>query len=264
MAIASTDAPIAVATGVCSGATITRVAQATFPDVVTATITDTTSNTLGPFGAVRTVTREMMLLAPMFQLNFKSSDLVSESTSSASTTTGTPPTTTTASLSTPLASTGRSDPNDNLNSSGTSDDASTTPNTTGQGGLSTGAVAGIGVGAALGGMLLMAVLGWLWWKRRQRRDTASIPALAEAPGNGHDMEYSHHHGSDPGTWGGAVHSPYKQELPFSGSYHQPPPHSAGPGPYGGGGVRHELGATLTPVELSTTERGRPGDAHSAY
>jgi hypothetical protein len=247
IAIASTDTQIAVPTGVCSGSEITGVAQGNFPDVVTATITDR-SDTAGTLGAVRTVTREMVLLAPMFQLNFRSSDLVSEPTSLSASTTGTP-ITTPPSL-TPTASTG-SDPNDNLNPA--SDDASSTPNTTGQGGLSTGVVAGIGVGAALGGILFMAVVGWLWWTcvRKKRQSNTGILAPAE-PGKDHGMGYIH---SD-GTWMAA--HPYNQELPVPGPYQTP--YSTAQDPYYSN-VHPELGDSRTPVELATPESGHPGHAH---
>ena len=52
-------------------------------------------------------------------------------------------------------------------------------------------VAGVGVGTALGGILFMAVVGWLWWTcvRKKRQGNAGILAPA-TPGKDHDMGYS--------------------------------------------------------------------------
>ncbi|AEO56647.1 hypothetical protein MYCTH_2048823, partial [Thermothelomyces thermophilus ATCC 42464] len=95
-----------VATGFCSGSQLADLAQATFPAFV-------------------------VFLAPMFQLNFQSSDLV--------TSTARPPTS---------ASSGQSG---------------------GGSGLSTGATAGIAVGAALGGVLLGILAIVLFIRNRRKK-----------------------------------------------------------------------------------------------
>ena len=129
-----------------------RVGQANFPDIVTATITDT-SDRPGAGVAIQTSTREVTLMAPMFQLNYKSSDLVTESPSTATT-----PTQVTLANTTPTAG---SETNDNTSPP----DTSSIPVASEQSGLSAGTAAGIGVGAGLGAILIVAALGWLWWKR---------------------------------------------------------------------------------------------------
>lgn len=202
IAVIHTQTQIAVATGTCSGTEMVGVATASFPDIITVTIPDPS---YPASSAIETVTREMNLFAPMFQLNYKASDLAPGSSPATTTITQTTP----PSL-TPTTTAG-SDANDNTSPS----DSSPIPVASEEGGLSTGAVVGIGVGAALGGIFLVAVLGWLWWRRRVRRRT------------------------DDGTW--SEPQEYKQE-PFSQLRY------TSPGP--GGHAPVELdGPSHVPVEL---------------
>ena len=180
IAVASAGTQMVVATGVCpgSGLAITGIAQATFPDIITTTITGT-ADSAGPAGVVQTVTREMMLFAPMFQLNYKSSDLASASSSA----------TTTSSATTASATWTNPDPDPDANRSGS--DASSVGSANNQGGLSTGAIAGIGVGAALGGILFAAAAGWLWWKKRARKTRQGSVVTSTAAETSHEVDGSH-------------------------------------------------------------------------
>ena len=220
-AMASVGTTIAVPTGVCPGpgSAITSIAQATFPDILT------TTDKTGPPGAVKTVTREMLLLAPMIQLNFRSSDLAAAPSPP---TTAAPTTTDPATGTNPDADTdadadadSNSDANADSNSgsdanrsdaNGSGSDASSAGsanNNDSAGGLSTGAVAGVGVGAALGGILLAAVVGWLWWRRARRARFGSEVASTAAetvPGR-------HEADNTRGAWQG-----HKPEAPY---YHYP-------------------------------------------
>ncbi|KAK4152980.1 hypothetical protein C8A00DRAFT_15763 [Chaetomidium leptoderma] len=215
VAVASVGTQMIVETGVCPGPglAITGIAQATFPDIITTTIT----------GAVQTATREMILLAPMFQLNYKASDLASASSSA-----------TTAS-----ATGTNQDPDPDANTSGS--DASSAASANNQGGLSTGAIAGIGVGAALGGILFAAAAGWLWWKRRKRvRTTRQGSSVAStAPETSHEVD------SSRGAW--QAHKP--EPLYYHSSQNA-----------GRGNVPIELESQPPAVELwtagSTPSRGR--------
>lgn len=105
-----------IQTGNCMGSNSVTLGTKTFPEVITS--------------ETQTHTREMRLLAPMFQLNFQSTDIA------------------TATTSTQLPSDSTSSPPDNGPS------------------LSTGAKVGIGVGVALG-VLLILVSAWLCLRRRQ-------------------------------------------------------------------------------------------------
>ncbi|KAK3292880.1 aspartic peptidase domain-containing protein [Chaetomium fimeti] len=49
------------------------------------------------------------------------------------------------------------------------------------GGLSTGAMAGIGVGAAVGGALLVAAAGMIWWRRRRMGQASPQEMMASTP-----------------------------------------------------------------------------------
>jgi hypothetical protein len=102
----------------------------------------------------------------MFQLNYRSEDLPAISTSTPATT---PPATT---------------PPDSVNSNSPSDTSITAAGQTtaaSQGGISTGAAVGIGIGAALGGAILIAaVVGWVWLKKRKQRAGAAAAEAAAA------------------------------------------------------------------------------------
>ncbi|AEO65597.1 d99e07fe-2df0-492e-9305-e01d445d4ce0 [Thermothielavioides terrestris] len=169
IAFASIGTQIEVTTGMCASSGLFSVNQATFPDVITTTTTDSASNT-----TVEAVTRQMILLAPMFQMNYQSSDLVSSSSSSSSSAASTSTPTSGVSSSTPTqpgATAGAGSAAEGLSASG-------------KGGLSTGAVVGIAVGAALAGVLLTAIVAWIWFKRRGERAAAAGQGPAGWAGDG--------------------------------------------------------------------------------
>ncbi|KAL2128223.1 hypothetical protein VTI74DRAFT_9479 [Chaetomium olivicolor] len=183
VAVASTGTHITVTTGMCSGSELVSVSQATFPDVIVIT-TSATDATNSASAAVQTVTREMTLLAPMFQLNYRSSDLA---------TLGLSPSTSMS-------------PSTGLNA------ATNSPSTpalaaSGQAGLSTGAAVGIGVGAALGGILFATVVAWVWAKRRRQRPAGTTPEAVEPAGIGGAGEKSY-----PSSEYYAAHSWARPEL----------------------------------------------------
>lgn len=172
---ARTGSTVVISTGVCSGTSIVGIAQATLPFAVTTTETAVTNTNGAAAVAVKTETPEFTLWAPMFQYNYKASDL--ESASRASTASSA-----TAAPSLGLSTTSSAPPDPNTG---------TVASTGGQGGLSTGAIAGIAVGAAIAGILLAAIVGCLWWRRgRKRRDTASYPAetAGAPPGTDYQVE----------------------------------------------------------------------------
>ncbi|KAK4041293.1 hypothetical protein C8A01DRAFT_14965 [Parachaetomium inaequale] len=161
---------LTIATASCSGSQVVGLGQATIPVIIEITTTETATATSGQGAiAVQTTTEEVLMLAPMFQLNYQASDLETGTTS--------PP-------------------------SATSTDSSAA---TDQGGLSTGAIVGIGVGAALGALLLGAVAILLFMRNRKRqRELApesnaielhswSGPHAVEMPA-GHESGRLSHHG----------------------------------------------------------------------
>ncbi|KAK4149950.1 hypothetical protein C8A00DRAFT_18438 [Chaetomidium leptoderma] len=153
IAVISTDAPVqtTVATAMCSGSEMVNLAPATFPDIITTTATASSGGAI----AVQTATRSMVLLAPMFQLNYQSSDISAASSSSSSSAASTTPT-------------------DRTSSSTDSASSDTTlPTPASQGGLSTGAMVGVGVGAALGGILLGILAVVLFLRKRKRTESAA-------------------------------------------------------------------------------------------
>jgi hypothetical protein len=154
--VATPDATV-VPTGECSGLDVVAVAQATLPVAVTITEGTTTA----------TERPEFTLWAPMFQINHRASDLESASSTS------------TSSSGLPTASTGP-DPNSNDANSPSGSLPSSDPVVSAQGGLSTGAIAGIAVGAAIGGILIAAIVGCLWWTRVRKPRQAAEAAVAAA------------------------------------------------------------------------------------
>ncbi|KAL1838749.1 hypothetical protein VTJ49DRAFT_2247 [Mycothermus thermophilus] len=187
-----------ITTGSCVDGRMVNVGPATLPDLVTFTATDGNSE-----GQVVTRTRDMVLLAPMYQLNFKASDLpratgkssptttsrtdstdnaidgkdASETDDSADTTestssrpTITPPPRTDANgntITSDTSNTNTLNPNPNAANSN-SNSAETTTESSNSTGLSIGATAGIAVGAAIFSLLL-AFLAWYFWQKRQKR-----------------------------------------------------------------------------------------------
>jgi hypothetical protein len=214
-ASASIGTTIAVPTGVCGPALeITGIAQATFPDTITTTIT----NKAGPTSTVQTVTREMLLMAPMIQINFKSSDLASAPSPPTASTTADPATGTNTDADADADADAGSDANkSDANRSGSDDSSAGSANNDDSrgGGLSTGAVAGVGVGAALGGILLATVFGWLLWRRARRARRGSEVASTAAAGPIPGLSGLHEADNARGAWQGQV---YKPEAPY---YHYP-------------------------------------------
>lgn len=142
--IAVVSTALETVTATCSGSQLVT-AQATFPDIITTTATSDSTEGIG------TVTRDVTLFAPMFQLNFRSSDLPAE--------------TNTQSL--------LSSPRSRLYDPPSSATTSTTPSVvvvyeSGAGALSTGGIIGVAVGAALGGVFLATVVAWLYIRRMRR------------------------------------------------------------------------------------------------
>ncbi|KAL2195186.1 hypothetical protein P885DRAFT_41437 [Corynascus similis CBS 632.67] len=113
----ATDTDLALATGFCSGSQVANIGQTTFP------------------------ASDMVFLAPMFQLNFQSSDLESLSSSTAS----------------------------------PSSASTSTEQSGGNAGLSTGAIAGISVGAALGCILLGMLAIILFIRNRRKKEGPATP-----------------------------------------------------------------------------------------
>jgi LPXTG-motif cell wall-anchored protein len=101
------------------------------------------------------------LLAPMFQLNFKASDLATASE--------------TSSTSRQTSSTESTD--SSRETGANSSDPSKDPTPSDGGGLSTGAQAGIGVGAAAIALLLIG-LAWFFFRRRRARETQAADEMA--------------------------------------------------------------------------------------
>ena len=164
VAVISTGTQTAVTTATCSGSQMV-LARATFPDIITATVTTSTATNAGAAVATETITREIILLAPMFQLNFQSSDLETTTTSA-----------TTRSASTSLAGSSAT-----TGASSAPSDSTLPAAADGQARLSTGAIAGIAVGAALGGLLFgLALATWLVMRKRKRRREAVEGAAAAA------------------------------------------------------------------------------------
>ena len=218
----------------CSGAQVVSQARETFPDIITTTATKTTSS--GGRAALQTVTREMILFAPMFQLNYRPTDLAS-ATASSQTTSALP-----------------SDTKSSATSSASSNTQPTSdPSSSNQSGLSTGAIAGIGVGAALGGIFLGAVAILLLLRHRRRRNAAAAEPPPQEPAQGQQ------HGG--GAWTGVGGE--------SGAYHnwkyaaQMPAHSQVGSELAADQDRYEVWGGTTPVELAAGPgNGLVGHAHN--
>ncbi|KAF4469181.1 hypothetical protein FALBO_3929 [Fusarium albosuccineum] len=72
-------------------------------------------------------------------------------------------------------------------------------------GLSTGATAGIAVGASVGGLLLLALLAWLfWWKPRQKKNGEQFQSVPRGPPMTQDQygqdHYQHPQPDTPGAF----------------------------------------------------------------
>ncbi|KAK3302876.1 uncharacterized protein B0T15DRAFT_258284 [Chaetomium strumarium] len=208
IAVASTGTPISVATGMCSGSSgLASVSQAVFADVITVTTTTTATDATGT-AVVQTITREMVLLAPMFQLNHQSSDLVPATTRPSSTTLSTAPSGFPSS-SAPIP------PGSGTDSETASSTSVPASSGNAQSGLSTAATIGVGVGAALGGILLTAVVGYMWFKRRREvaRPPPEVPGW-ESNGKPHPVYvYGPQHWVTPEMDAAPAHKGGPTELP---------------------------------------------------
>lgn len=96
-----------------------------------------------------------------------------------------------------------------------SSSSSSSSNTNGGGGMSTAATAGIAVGAAVGGIALVAA-AWIWWARRKRAAQTALPTAlpgAEKPATGTDPPYGGYHAQKPPNWDGVpVEAPWHRAL----------------------------------------------------
>ena len=160
--VATASTTTVVAQSYCSG-NLKPVTAKTFPDAVT--ITSTNSNGAEFTGVA---TRTMQMFAPMFQLNFQSTDIqTTASTTSAA---------------------------------DTSESSSSTPtaDSTSDGGLSSGAKIGIGVGVGVGALILIGALAWFLMSRRRSKR----PPVAELGGSpavyGPQGTVEHKPASNPG------------------------------------------------------------------
>jgi hypothetical protein len=170
----------------CASGSSNKFSYVTVPQTVTATPENTVT------GAVVTPTvvaiSQFLVYAPLFQLNFQSTDITSSTTS---------------------ASTG---------SGITTSTLTTTPTQSPSSGLTTGAQAGIGVACGILGLFLIGALAW--WLRKRSRRSKVIPTLppphpfdkpkhiAEAPTerDAHEVE-----ANKPGTYA-AQQQQHKQHM----------------------------------------------------
>ncbi|EAQ86191.1 hypothetical protein CHGG_07444 [Chaetomium globosum CBS 148.51] len=170
------DTKLTVSTALCSGRELVNFGQVTYPVFIDITTTITEATSTGGRGTLAVPTsQEVTLLAPMFQLNYQASDVAK---------TTAPPT----AQASPSSSESSHSPPISSNPVG-SDPTSGNPVPAGeQGGLSTGAVVGIGVGAALGGILLgvLAILFFL----RKKTGAAEFPESQPAEQPQYDYKYA--------------------------------------------------------------------------
>ncbi|KAK4072707.1 uncharacterized protein Triagg1_5752 [Trichoderma aggressivum f. europaeum] len=147
-----------IPTASCDGTSIIDSGLEEFPHFFT--VTDT--NTAGTLTHL-TFSQSIVLLAPMFQINFQATDLPA-STTTAATTLSTATTRTTSST---------------IQQTSTS----AADNSVGKGssGLSDGAKVGLGVGLGLGAAFLLAFAGFIYYYRRSKR--SQIPVSSELPSN---------------------------------------------------------------------------------
>ncbi|UKZ76498.1 hypothetical protein TrVFT333_004204 [Trichoderma virens FT-333] len=146
----ATATSTSIPTAFCDGTKLTDSGFETFPTVVTFTQTDTASGVVD----VETSTRQMVLYAPMFQLNFQSSDLPASTTTASTTSTSNTATTRTTSSTSQQTTT-----------SGADNGAAINPSS----GLSNGAKVGLGVGLGLGVAFLLAFAAFIYYYRRSKK-----------------------------------------------------------------------------------------------
>lgn len=146
------DSPKTVDTALCSGLEMVSRGPATFPDIIVTTSPATTTSGGAKPAATATITREITLRAPMFQLNFQSTDLVVSPAPSS-----------------PLSS---SDNSSNRSSNVPPNGG--VQNVDVEAGPSTATIAGAAIGAALGGAIITAVIAWLFIKKRRDKDRVDL------------------------------------------------------------------------------------------
>ncbi|KAH6850488.1 hypothetical protein B0I37DRAFT_371758 [Chaetomium sp. MPI-CAGE-AT-0009] len=171
------DTQVTASTAMCSGTELVNFGQVTYPAFVHFTTTVTQETETGGQGAVAMPTsQELVLMAPMFQLNFQSSDLAPPTTP--------PPKT----LSSPSES---SVPVASKSTDSNSASSDPLPPAAGQDGLSTGAAVGIGVGAAIGGILLgmLAIILFMRHRKRKGAVVAGWPETQAAGQPQYDYKY---------------------------------------------------------------------------
>ncbi|KAK4188176.1 hypothetical protein QBC35DRAFT_496843 [Podospora australis] len=262
VAVITPGTSTAVPTGTCSGSNmITKLAA--FPDIITMT------NSARQ--AVVTERPAMTLLAPMFQLNFKSSDKETETSSETSSTTSSRTFTTSTSI--PGGGTGNNNSppdlgNDNINASDT-DNSSNLIASPSNNGLSTGAIAGIAVGAALAGILLAAFVACLFiQKRRRDRSNQPLPPYDGAPevaGPGHQPSM---YSKPPPLYGSELDNGWSPtEMPVGhaqGGGGYPPEMAAGQQAVAARWAEQARSPAAVPVELPAAGYAAPGQTYQAY
>ncbi|KAL7938640.1 hypothetical protein V8C35DRAFT_288748 [Trichoderma chlorosporum] len=145
-----------ISTAFCDGTKLTSAATWIFPEVVTVTQTDTASSV-----DVETSTVTMVLYAPMFQLNFQSTDLPASTTATRTT----------------LSTSSRQTSSESQQTTSSAADNSTGTNSSA--GLSSGAKVGLGVGLGLGIAFLLAFSAFIFYYRRSKRGTPLRSELAD-------------------------------------------------------------------------------------
>ncbi|KEY66395.1 hypothetical protein S7711_05829 [Stachybotrys chartarum IBT 7711] len=180
IAATQTDDIVVVQTGTCSGTDLTNIQLATFPDEITVIVTQTDDGDTAT--ETRIARREITLLAPMIQINYQSSDMTPTETvrpSTGSSSTRDIPETTIPETN----ETGQREPGDS--------------DTTATSGIS-GDTIGIIVGVTVGGLLALAGVAWLVWRRRGRRRASKPPAHEHhaSPIDAYESKYR----QDTSTW----------------------------------------------------------------
>lgn len=178
-----------VKTGFCSGTEVVDIQLATFPDIITSLATWKEDGSITT--ETYTATRKITLLAPMFQVNYRSSDMLpietSESSLSGSSTSSIPN----------ASETGQDEPRES--DSGLPGDK-----------------IGIIAGAAIGGFLVCAVTAWFFWRRRKRGQARISPATEDHPPPVEIHELKSHSNTTPSTLPTEMGSnPHPVELPGS-------------------------------------------------
>jgi hypothetical protein len=233
----ATETELTAQTGSCLGTELVNLGQVTYPVFVDMTTTITEATSTGGRGEIAVQTsKPFALLAPMFQLNYRSSDLASSTTS--------PLTTTGLSTSDGTTSIASQSTGSDTASSDSSDSSVPAAD---EGGLSTGAIVGIGVGAALGGILLGVLAIWLFFRNRKQKRAAAVAAgggWPETQGGDGEPQFDYKYPTE-------MLVP-NQQIP-SEIWSQPRPVEIGTQPVLAemGGTPGHVGSAGPPVELPT-------------